>query len=109
MASNYQKLMDGTFGRYYERFKELNALSKDTAVTLDELFPNEQPFLLKDRMHKMLSCGIVKRAGINRYWLDEKRACDSKSVLLQRLGVIAAGILFALLLLALDRLGLLPL
>ena len=109
MSENYQKMMDSTFGEYYERFREMNALSKENAVTIEELFPEGRPFLLKDRMHKMLSSGIVKRVGINRYWLDEKRASDSKGVLKQRLLLIGAGILFAVLLLVLDKFGILSL
>lgn len=109
MSENYQKMMDSTFGKYYERFRELNATSKENAVTIEELFPDETPFLLNDRMHKMLSTGIVKRVGINRYWLDEKRASDSTGVLKQRLLVIAAGILLAILLIVLDKFGILSL
>ncbi len=109
MSENYQKMMDSTFGKYYERFRELNALSKENAVTIEELFPDERPFLLKDRMHKMLSSGIVKREGINRYWLDEERASDSKGVLKQRLLIIAAGVLVAILLIVLDKFGILSL
>ncbi len=109
MSENYQKMMDSTFGEYYERFREMNALSKENAVTIEELFPEGRPFLLNDRMHKMLSSGIVKRVGMNRYWLDEKRASDSKGVLKQRLLVVAAGILFAVLLLILDKFGILSL
>ncbi len=109
MSQNYKKMLDSTFEKYYERFRELNALSKETALTIEELFPNERPLLLKDRMHKMLSMGIVKRAGMNRYWLDEKRASDSSGILKQRLLIIAAGILVALLLVFLDKFGILPL
>ena len=97
--------MDSTFGLYYERFRELNALTKENAVTIEELFPDEKPFLLRDRMHKLLSTGIVKRVGMNRYWLDESRASDAKGVLKQRLLIIVAAILFAGLLLILDKYG----
>ena len=107
MAENYKKMLDATFDKYYERFRELNALSKENAVTLEQLFPNERPLLLKDRMHKMLSMGIVKRAGINRYWLDENRANDSKGVLKQRLLILIVGLLLALLLIFLDKCGIL--
>ncbi len=109
MSDTYKKMMDSTFGKYYERFRELNALTKENAVTIEELFPEERPFLLRDRMHKMLSSGIVKRAGINRYWLDEKRASDSKGVLKQRLMIVAAGILFAIILIMLDKYGIISL
>ena len=109
MSENYQKMMDSAFGEYYERFREMNALSKENAVTMEELFPEGYPLWAKDRMHKMLSAGIVKRVGLNRYWLDEKRASDSKGVLKQRLLVIGAGILLAVLLLILDKYGILSL
>ena len=98
-------MMDSAFGKYYERFRELKAITKENAVTIEELFPNERPSMLKDRMHKMLSMGIVKRVGVDRYWLDEKRASDSKGVLKQRLLIIAAGVLFAVILLLLDKYG----
>ncbi len=109
MSKNYKKMMDSTFGKYYERFRELNALSKENAVTIEELFPDERPFLSRDRMHKMLSAGIVKRAGLDRYWLDENRASDSTGVLKQRLLIVALGISIAILLIILDKLGILSL
>lgn len=109
MAGNYQNMLDGTFGRYYQRFRELNAVTRENAVTPEELFPNERPALLHDRMHKMLSMGIVKRAGLNRYWLDEKRASDSKGILKQRLLMVVAAVVLALLLVALDKFGIVSL
>ena len=109
MSENYKKMMDSTFGEYYERFRELNALTKENAVTIEELFPNERPFLLRDRMHKMLSSGIVKRAGFNHYWLDEDRANDSNGVLKQRLLVLALGLVIGLILIILDKCGILSL
>ncbi|MBE6729921.1 MAG: hypothetical protein E7568_06790 [Ruminococcaceae bacterium] len=109
MAQGYKKMMDSTFGKYYDRFRELNALSKEYAVTIEELFPDEKPLLCKDRMHKMLSSGIVKRAGFDRYWLDEDRANDSKGVLKQRLLVLALGLGIALILIILDKCGILTL
>ena len=109
MSKVYKKMMDDTFGKYYERFRELNALSKENAVTAEELFPDEQPFLFRDRMHKMLSSGIVKRAGLNRYWLDEQRASDSSGVLKQRLLIIVLAAVLAALLIFLDKFGILSL
>ncbi len=105
MADYYKHMMDGTFGKYYDRFKELNAVSKENAVTINELFPDERPFLMRDRMHKMLSAGIVKRVGLNRYWLDENRANDSKGVLKQRLLIIAVALGLAVLLILLEEFG----
>ena len=109
MADGYKKMMDSTFQKYYKRFRELNALSKEYAVTIEELFPDEKPLLCKDRMHKMLSSGIVKREGLNRYWLDEERANDSKGVLKQRLLVLVLGLGIALILIILDKCGILNL
>ena len=109
MAEKFQKMMDNAWGEYYERFRELGALTKENAVTLEELFPNEQPLLLKNKMHKLLSMGIVKRVGINHYWLDEKRALDSKGIWKQRILIIVAGVLLAAVLLALDSFGIISL
>lgn len=109
MSKIYKKMMDDTFGQYYERFRELNALSKENAVTAEELFPDEQPFLFRDRMHKMLSSGIVKRAGFDRYWLDEERAEDSGGVLKQRILIIVAALVIAAAVIILEKLGILNL
>lgn len=105
MSETYKKMLDSTFDKYYERFRELNALSKENAVTIKQLFPNKSPLLLRDRMHKMLSMGIVKRVGLNRYWLDENRSDDSKSILKQRLLIIVIALILTLLLIALDKYG----
>ena len=105
MADMYKNMLDGAFSKYYERFRELNALSKETAVTKEELFPDGQNLLDPDRMHKMLSAGIVKRVGFNRYWLDENRANDSKGILKQRLLIIVFGVIFGLVLVALEKMG----
>ena len=75
MAS-YKDMLDSAFSAYYDRFRELRALSEEDAVTLEELFPDGETMIDRDRMHKMLSMEIVKRVGANRYWLDEKRAAD---------------------------------
>ena len=105
MADLYKKMLDDTFSKYYERFRALNAISKENAVTKAELFPDGQNLLEPDRMHKMLSAGIVKRVGFNRYWLDENRANDSKGILKQRLLIIVFGVIFGLVLVALEKMG----
>ena len=87
MAS-YKDMLDSAFSSYYARFRELRALDKESAVTLEELFPDGQSMIDRDRMHKMLSMDIVKRVGLNRYWLDEKRAADGNGVLKQRILII---------------------
>lgn len=105
MANGYKKMLDQAFETYYERFRELNALSKEHAVTREQLFPNGESILDADRMHKMLSMEIVKRVGMNRYWLDEKRAADGKGVLLQRIGIIVIAVVLGVTLGILRRMG----
>ncbi len=105
MADLYKKMLDGAFDEYYERFRLLNALSRENAVTKAELFPDGQNLIDPDRMHKMLSAGIVKREGLDRYWLDEERANDSKGILKQRLLVLALGLILGLALGILKRMG----
>jgi len=107
MANGYKEMMDKAFVVYYERFRELNALSKETAVTREELFPNGESMVDADRMHKMLSMEIVKRVGMNRYWLDEKRAADGKGVLKQRLLIIAIAVVLGVTLGILRNMGIL--
>ena len=92
MAS-YKDILDSAFTSYYDRFRELRALSKENAVTLEELFPDGETMIDRDKMHKMLSMEIVKRAGMNRYWLDEKRAADGNSVLKQRIIMILIAVI----------------
>lgn len=91
MAS-YQEMLNSAFSAYYARFRELGALSKETAVTMEEIFPDGGSLTDKDKMHKMLSMAIVKRSGMNRYWLDEKRAADGNAVLRQRIILIVIAV-----------------
>ena len=105
MADLYKKMLDDAFENYYARFRLLNALSKENAVTKDELFPDGQNLIDPDRMHKMLSTGIVKREGLDRYWLDEERARDSKGILKQRLLVLVLGLILGVTLGILKRMG----
>ena len=106
MAS-YKEMLDSAFSSYYERFRELGAVSKDTAVSLEALFPNGQSHIDRDKMHKMLSMDIVKRAGLNRYWLDEKRAADGNGVLKQRILIIVIALVLGLTIGILKRQGIL--
>ena len=105
MADSYKNMLDSAFSQYYDRFRELNALSKETAVTKAELFPDGQNLIDPDRMHKMLSMGIVKRAGLNRYWLDEKRANDGKGILKQRIWMLVIAFILGIILGLLKRNG----
>lgn len=107
MAESYKELLDGAFEEYYNRFRELNALSKENAVTRAELFPNGETLIDADRIHKMLSMEIVKRVGMNRYWLDEKRAADGKGVLKQRVILIVIALVLGLAIGTLSRMGVL--
>ena len=106
MAS-YKDMLDSAFSSYYERFRKLRALDKENAVTLDELFPEGQSAVDRDRMHKMLSMEIVKRVGLNRYWLDEKRAADGNGVLKQRIIMIVIAVILGLAIGILKRQGIL--
>ncbi|MBE6932276.1 MAG: hypothetical protein E7464_02690 [Ruminococcaceae bacterium] len=103
----YQDMMDKAFTVYYDRFQELNALSKETAVTRSELFPDAETMADADAMHKMLSMNIVKRVGMNKYWLDEKRAADGKGVLKQRILIIVIAVILGLTFGILKRMGIL--
>jgi hypothetical protein len=100
-------MLDSTFKEYYDRFRKLNALSKENAVTRDELFPEGESLTDADRMHKMLSMDIVKRVGVNRYWLDEKRAADGKGVLKQRIILIVIAVIIGLTIGILRKMGIL--
>ena len=106
MAS-YKAMLDNAFSSYYARFRELKALSKEDAVTLDELFPEGETMIDRDKMHKMLSMNIVKRVGLNRYWLDEKRAEDGKGVLKQRIIMVVIAVILGVALGILKRQGIL--
>ena len=106
MAS-YKDILDSAFSSYYDRFRDLRALSKENAVTLEELFPEGQTVTDRDRMHKMLSMEIVKRAGMNRYWLDEKRAADGNGVLKQRIIMIVIAVVLGVTIGILKRQGIL--
>ena len=107
MAS-YKDMLDSAFSSYYARFRELRALDKENAVTLEELFPDGQTMIDRDRMHKMLSMDIVKRVGLNRYWLNEKRAADGKAVLRQRIILVVVAVILGVALGVLSRMGILP-
>ena len=105
--AKYQDMLDGAFTAYYDRFRQLRALSKENAVTIDQLFPDGETMIDRDRMHKMLSMDIVKRVGLDRYWLDEKRAADGKGVLKQRILMIVIAVILGLALGILNRMGIL--
>lgn len=109
MAKSYKELLDGAFSEYYDRFRNLNALSKENAVTRDELFPDGETLIDADRMHKMLSMEIVKRVGVNRYWLDEKRASDGNGVLKQRIILIVIALAIGFAVGMMSRMGILNL
>ena len=109
MGKYYQKMMDDAFGEYYERFRTLNATTKERAVTIAELFPVEKPFLFRKTFRKMLSMEIVKRVGINKYWLDEERANDSNGVLKQRIMIIVVAVIIAVVIILLEKFGIITL
>lgn len=88
--------MNSLFEPYIKKFRELNAISEQSAVTKEQLFAENQTISDSDIMHKMLSAGIVKRTGINKYWLDENVVANPKGVLKQRFGVIILGIILGI-------------
>ena len=100
-------MLDSAFNAYYDRFRELRALDKENAVTIEELFPDGQTMIDRDRMHKMLSMDIVKRVGLDRYWLDEKRAADGNGVLKQRIIIIVIAVIIGVVIGILKRQGIL--
>ena len=104
---SYKDMLDSAFSEYYARFRELNATSRENAVTRAELFPDGESRIDADRMHKMLSMDIVKRVGMNRYWLDEKRAADGSGVLKQRILLIVIALVLGLTIGILRRMGIL--
>lgn len=103
----YQQMLDSAFEAYYARFRKLRAVSEEAAVTREELFPEGESAIDRDRMHKMLSMNIVKRVGRNRYWLDENRAADGSGVLKQRLILIAIAVVLGVTIGILARMGIL--
>ncbi len=105
--AKYKEMLDSAFSSYYARFRGLGALSKENAVTREELFPDGETVIDRDKMHKMLSMEIVKRVGVNRYWLDEKRAAGGNSVLKQRIIMIVIAVIFGVVLGVLKRQGIL--
>ena len=107
MGNTYKNMMDQAFEEYYERFRALNAVTKENAVTKAELFPDGESLIDRSRMHKMLSMEIVKRAGMSRYWLDENRAEDGNGVLKQRLIMIVIAVILGVAYGTLKRMGIL--
>ena len=105
--ATYKEMMDQAFGAYYERFRALHATSKDNAVTRDELFPEGESRRDAEAMHKMLSMEVVKRVGMNCYWLDEARAADGNAVLKQRIWMIVIAVVLGLAIGILKRMGIL--
>ena len=103
----YKDMLDGAFAKYYERFRELNALSEENALTKSEIFPNGETMIDRDRMRKMLSMEIVKRVDGDRYWLDERRAADGNGVLKQRIILVIIALILGLVLGILSRMGIL--
>jgi len=94
--AGYQKMLDSAFEKYYARFRALKAVSEENAVTREELFPQGESMTDRDRMHKMLSMNIVRRVGLNRYWLDEERAADGNGVFKQRILLILIAVVLGL-------------
>ena len=105
MSNVYGNMMDSAFGPYYERFRALKATSEETAVPRNQIFPEGESLRDKDAMHKMLSTGVVKRVGMNNYFLDEELIANPNKVLMQRLFIILGAVAFAGVLLLLRHFG----
>lgn len=96
MKENYKVIIDNAFGAYYELFRKKNALDKDHAVTIEELFGETAPSAADRKLFKkMVSFGLAKRAG-EKYWLDEKKAGNPLSVYRQRMAVIGLAMILVL-------------
>lgn len=106
MAS-YKDMLDSAFSAYYDRFWECRAINQEDAVTLEELFPDGETMTDRQRMQKLLSMGIVKRVGVNRYWLDEKKAADGNGVLKQRILLLVIAVILGVALGILKKQGIL--
>lgn len=93
----YETMIDGAFGSYYEVFRRKQALSKETALSMDELFDGSKLSMAdKQLFKKMVSFGVVKKADKKRYWLDETKAANPGRVLRQRMTVIGIAAVFVL-------------
>lgn len=93
----YGTMIDGAFGFYYEAFRQKGALSKETALTKEELFDgNKLSVADKQLFQKMVAFGVVKKADQKRYWLDEAKVANPGKVLRQRMVVIAIAAVFVL-------------
>lgn len=96
MKDNYKIIIDNAFGRYYELFRKKDALDKEHAVTIEELFGEEAPSSADRQMFKkMVSFGLVRRTG-EQYWLDEKKAGNPMAVYRQRMAVIGIAMILVL-------------
>ncbi len=105
MANLYGKILGGSFGKYYERFRELHATSEDTAVTKEELFPDGRGVWDAKALREMTEFGIIKKAPGNKYWLNESLASNPNKVLKQRLILVAIALVIGVALGLLSRYG----
>lgn len=93
----YKTMIDGSFGHYYEVFRQKGAISKETALTMEELFDGKKLSAPEKQLfRKMLSFGVVKRAGKTQYWLDEQKAANPGNMMRQRMVIIGFAALFVL-------------
>lgn len=103
MKNGYGAMMERAFETYYARFRALGATSRDTAVTVDDLFPDGQTLSDREAMHKMLSMWVVKRTDGTRYYLNESLAAKPQLVLLQRIGLILIAVIGAMIYVSLTK------
>ncbi len=109
MGKIYGKALHGSFCKYYERFRELHALSEDTAVTKEELFPNGCGLWERRVLHEMTEFGVVKKAPGKKYWLNEELSNNPDRVLNQRLILVAVALVLGIILGLLSRCGIINL
>lgn len=93
----YSTMLDGAFGNYYKVFRQKGALSRETALTKEELFDGQKLSVPENQLfRKMISFGVVKKAGKKRYWLDEKKAENPGNMMRQRMIIAALAAVFVL-------------
>lgn len=94
--NGYNELINEAFESYYEAFKKHGALSKETALTLEEIFPAVSlSFSDKEIIRKLKNYGFVKKVG-DKYYLDEDRIKKPGGILAQRLLLLLICAIFVM-------------
>ncbi len=94
--NGYNELINEAFESYYEAFRKQGALSKETAKTLDEIFPAVSlSFSDKEIIRKLKNYGFIKKVG-EKYYLDEDRVNKPGGLFAQRLLLLFICALFVM-------------